>query len=318
VTGVPAASRRGFGAAVQIWWMGARPRTLGVGAIPVLIGAAASGHAKALPTAAALVVAIGLQAGANFANDYFDGVRGVDSAVRVGPRRLTAGGLMPPKAVLGAAAGCIVVAAAVGLWLAVATGLVWMLLAGAAALVAALLYTGGPRPYAATGVVADVAVFAFFGLMATAGSAAVQGAGVPGRTWWAAVGIGLAAVAVLAANNLRDLSTDAAAGRRTLAVRLGDRNAGLLYLALVVGAVLVPVAGVAAGRLPVVALAVVLVVPALVGPLRLVRRHAGDARGLTPLLPLTARFHLAVGILLAAAFFVADLVSGSPLARPLW
>ena len=316
--GVPAMSRRGPGGAVRIWWMGARPRTLGVGAVPVLIGAAASGHAKAIPTLGALVVAVGLQAGANFANDYFDGVRGVDSPARVGPRRLTASGLMPPKAVLGTAIACIGVAALVGVWLALASGLGWLLLAGAAALLAALLYTGGPRPYAATGVVADLAVFAFFGLMATAGTAAVQGAGVPGRAWWAAVAIGLAAVAVLAANNLRDLATDDEAGRRTLAVRLGDRNARLLYAALMVGAVLVPVVGVAAGRLPLVTLAAILAVPALVGPLRLVRRNVADAGGLAPLLPLTARFHLSVGGLLAASLLVADLVSGSALARPLW
>ncbi|MGD0832833.1 MAG: 1,4-dihydroxy-2-naphthoate octaprenyltransferase [Candidatus Dormibacteria bacterium] len=318
MTVVPAASRRGLGQAARIWWMGARPRTLGVGAVPVLIGAAASGHAKAFPTVAALIVAISLQAGANLANDYFDGVRGVDSPARVGPRRLTAGGLMPPGAVLGASLACLGVAAVIGVWLILASGLAWLLIAGAAALVAALLYTGGPRPYAATGVVADLAVFAFFGLMATVGSAAVQGAGVPERTWWAAVAIGLAAVAVLDANNLRDLDSDAAAGRHTLAVRLGDRRARRVYAALIVGTVVVPVAGVAAGRLPAVLLAVLLAIPVAVGPLRLVRRHSGDARGLAPLLPLTVRFHLFAGVLLAAALLLADLASGSPLAHPLW
>ncbi len=315
VTTVPATGRREFGAALRIWWMGARPRTLGVGTIPVLIGAAASGHAKALPTAAAMAVAAGLQAGANFANDYFDGVRGVDSPARVGPRRLTAGGLMPPRAVLGAAVTCIGIAALVGVWLALASGLGWLLLAGVVALVAAVLYTGGPRPYAATGLVADLAVFAFFGLMATAATAAVQGAGVPERAWWAAVAIGLAAVAVLDANNLRDIATDGAAGRRTLAVRLGERRAGLLYSALLAGSVLVPVAGVAAGRLPLLALGALLAVPTLVAPLRLVRGRAVAATGLAPLLPLTARFHLCVGVLLAAAFLVADLAhlaAGSP------
>ena len=240
MTATTLAGRRGPGETTRLWLAGARPRTLGVGAVPVLLGAAASGHPKALPTAAALVVAVGVQVGANLANDYFDGRRGVDTAARVGPRRLTASGLVRPGAVLAAALVCLAVAAAVGLWLVLASGQVWLVVAGAVALAAALLYTGGPRPYAATGVVADLAVFAFFGLMATVGTAAVQGSGIPARAWWAAVAIGLLAVAVLVANNLRDLATDRDAGRHTLVVRLGDGAARLFYAALLVAGVLVP------------------------------------------------------------------------------
>jgi len=308
VTATPLAGRRGPGEAARLWWAGARPRTLGVGAIPVLIGAAASGHPRAWPTAGALVVAVGLQVGANLANDYFDGRRGVDTAARVGPRRLTASGLVQPGAVLAAALTSMTVAAGIGLWLALASGLGWLVLAGALALVAALLYTGGPHPYAATGVLADLAVFVFFGLMATAGTAAVQGAGVPARAWWAAVAIGLVAVAVLVANNLRDLATDRDAGRHTLVVRLGDGPARRFYETLIVTGVLVPTVGVLFGQLPLLALASLLAVPALVRPLRVAGDGDLQGRGLVPLLPLTARLHLALGVLLAAALLAAALL----------
>jgi 1,4-dihydroxy-2-naphthoate octaprenyltransferase len=284
----------------------------------VLLGAAASGHPKALPAAAALVVAVGLQVGANLANDYFDGRRGVDTAARVGPRRLTASGLVRPGAVLAAALACLVVAAAIGLWLVLASGLGWLVLAGAAALVAALLYTGGPRPYAATGVLADLAVFAFFGLMATLGTAAVQGSGLPERAWWAAVAIGLLAVAVLVANNLRDLVTDRDAGRHTLVVRLGDGRARRFYEALIVAGVLVPTLGVLLGQVPLLALASLLAVPYLVSPLRVAGNLHLQGRGLVPLLPLTTRLHLALGGLLAAALLAAALLPHAVGMAHLW
>ncbi len=311
-------ARRGPGEAARLWLAGARPRTLGVGAVPVLLGAAASGHPKALPTAGALVVAVGVQVGANLANDYFDGRRGVDTAARVGPRRLTASGLVRPRAVLAAALACLAVAAAVGVWLALASGVLWLLVAGGIALAAALLYTGGPRPYAATGVVADLAVFAFFGLMATVGTAAVQGYGVPARAWWAAVAIGFLAVAVLVANNLRDLATDRDAGRHTLVVRLGDGRARTFYTALIVAGVLTPALGVLLGQLPLLTLVSLLVLPLLVSPLRISARRELEGRALVPLLPLTARMHAALGVLLAAALLVVAVASGSPLAHSLW
>jgi 1,4-dihydroxy-2-naphthoate octaprenyltransferase len=318
VTSATLAGRRGPGEAARLWLAGARPRTLGVGAVPVLLGAAASGHPKALPTAGALVVAVGVQVGANLANDYFDGRRGVDTGARVGPRRLTASGLVRPGAVLAAALGCMAVAAVAGVWLVLASGQLWLLVAGGIALVAALLYTGGPRPYAATGVVADLAVFAFFGLMATLGTAAVQGHGVPAAAWWAAVAIGFLAVAVLVANNLRDLATDRDAGRHTLVVRLGDRRARTFYAALIVAGVLTPDLGVLVGQLPLLALVSLLATPLLLSPLRISARRELEGRALVPLLPLTARLHAALGALLAAALLVVGLASGSPLARSLW
>jgi 1,4-dihydroxy-2-naphthoate octaprenyltransferase len=318
VTSTTLAGRRGPGEVARLWLAGARPRTLGVGAVPVLVGAVASLHPRALPTAGALLVAVAVQVGANLANDYFDGRRGVDTAARVGPRRLTASGLVRPGAVLAASLACLAVAAGVGLWLVLATGQVWLLIAGGIALAAALLYTGGPRPYAATGVVADLAVFAFFGLMATLGTAAVQGHGVPAGAWWAAAAVGFLAVAVLVANNLRDLATDRDAGRHTLVVRLGDRRARTFYVALIVAGVLTPDLGVLAGQLPLLALVSLLAAPALVSPLRISADRRREGRALVPLLPLTARLHLALGGLLAAALLVVVLAAGSPLARSLW
>ena len=308
MTSTTLAGRRGPGEAARLWLAGARPRTLGVGAVPVLLGAAASGHPEALPTAGALVVAVGVQVGANLANDYFDGRRGVDTASRVGPRRLTASGLVRPGAVLAAALACLAVAAVVGLWLVLATGQLWLLVAGGIALAAALLYTGGPRPYAATGVVADLAVFAFFGLMATLATAAVQGRGVPAAAWWAAVAIGFLAVAVLVANNLRDLATDRDAGRHTLVVRLGDGRARTFYAALLVAGVITPGLGVLLGQLPLLALVALLAVPLLVSPLHIAADHDREGRALVPLLPLTVRLHLALGGLLAAALLAAALL----------
>ena len=210
------------------------------------------------------------------------------------------------------------VAGAIGLWLALASGLGWLVVAGAAALAAALLYTGGPRPYAATGVLADLAVFAFFGLMATVGSAAVQGAGVPARAWWAAVAMGLLAVAVLVANNLRDLATDRDAGRHTLVVRLGDGPARRLYEALIVAGVIVPTLGVLLGQLPLLVLVSLLAIPSLVSPLRVAGSRDLQSRGLVPLLPLTVRLHLALGVLLAAALLAAALLPHAVGMAHLW
>ena len=307
MTSTTLAGRGGPGETARLWLAGARPRTLGVGAVPVLLGAAASRHPRALPTAAALVVAVAVQVGANLANDYFDGRRGVDTAARVGPRRLTASGLVRPGAVLAAALACLAVAAVVGVWLVLASGQLWLLVAGGIALAAALLYTGGPRPYAATGVVADLAVFAFFGLMATVGTTAVQGHGVPARAWWAAVAIGFLAVAVLVANNLRDLATDRDAGRHTLVVRLGDGRARIFYGALIFAGVLTPALGVAVGQLPLLALVSLLAGPLLLSPLHIASDRGREGRALVPLLPLAARLHAALGTLLAAALLASAL-----------
>ena len=220
---------------VRLWWRGARPRTLGIGLVPVAVGAAAAGHVEVWKLIAALVVAAGLQIGVNFANDYFDGVRGVDTAERLGPPRLTASGAVSPRSVLTAALVCLGLAAVSGLALALATSPVPILIVGALALGAALLYSGGPKPYAGLGL-GELMVFVFFGLVATCGSAYVMVETVPAAAWWGGTVLGLFAVAVLVANNLRDIPTDEAGGKRTLAVRLGDRRTRMLYRACIVGA----------------------------------------------------------------------------------
>jgi 1,4-dihydroxy-2-naphthoate polyprenyltransferase len=230
---------------VSAWVAGARPRTLGAGIVPVLVGTAAADRFLAWRFGAALLVAIGLQVGVNYLNDYFDGIRGVDTPERVGPERLVASGVASPVAVLIAALASIAVAGFAGLALALVTQPVLILFVGALALVAAFAYSGGPRPYAGLGL-GEVMVFVFFGLMATCGTAFVMAERVPAAAWWCGTALGFLAVAILVANNLRDIPTDAAAEKRTLAVRLGDRRTRTLYRACVVSAFATIVLGVVA------------------------------------------------------------------------
>ena len=230
---------------MSAWVAGARPRTLGAGIVPVLVGTAAAERFIAWRFGAALLVAIGLQVGVNYLNDYFDGIRGVDTPERVGPTRLVASGVASPVAVLIAALASIAVAGFAGLALALVTQPVLILFVGALALVAAFAYSGGPRPYAGLGL-GEVMVFVFFGLMATCGTAFVMAERVPAAAWWCGSALGFLAVAILVANNLRDISTDAAADKRTLAVRLGDRRTRTLYRACVVSAFATIVLGVVA------------------------------------------------------------------------
>ncbi len=223
------------------WVEGARPRTLPAAVSPVVVGtgaAAALGAADAVRALLCLLVALALQVGVNYANDYSDGVRGTDRA-RVGPLRLVGSGAASPAAVRAAAFGCFAAAAAGGLLLAALAAAWWLLLVGAASIAAAWTYTGGRRPYGYRAL-GEVGVFVFFGLVAVLGTTYVQA----GRVSWAAaagaVGVGAYACAILVANNLRDIPTDLAEGKRTLAVALGDGPsrrlwAGLLLLAHVLG-----------------------------------------------------------------------------------
>lgn len=229
----------------SVWFSGARPRTLGAGITPVVVGTAAAGNASLWRFFAALLVGLGLQVGVNFANDVHDGVRGVDTQARLGPPRLTSSGLASPRAVLTASLLAILVAGVAGLALAFATTL-WLVPIGAVAMVALWLYSGGPKPFAELGL-GEVMVFLFFGVMATAGTAFVQAETVSSAAWWSSAAMGFLAVAILVANNLRDIPTDAPAGKRTLAVRLGDRWTRLLYRACLVAAFVTVAAGVLLG-----------------------------------------------------------------------
>lgn len=218
---------------VKAWIAGARPRTLPAAVVPVAVGtAAAVGEAPivAWRAGAALVVALALQIGVNYANDYSDGVRGTDDDTRVGPMRLVGSGTKSPAAVKWAALASLGVAAVAGLALAVAVG--WeLLVVGALAIAAAWLYTGGPRPYGYAGF-GEAFVFVFFGLVATVGSAYVQTGEVLPLALVAAVPVGMWATALLVVNNLRDIPGDTAAGKRTLAVKIGDMRTRVLYTVL--------------------------------------------------------------------------------------
>lgn len=292
---------------LAVWVHGARPRTLAASVAPVVVGTASAGRASVWRTAAALAVGLGLQVGVNYANDYHDGVRGVDTERRLGPQRLTSSGMASPRAVLIAALISVAVAGLAGLALAVATT-PWLIAIGAAAMVALWLYSGGPWPYASLGL-GEVAVFLFFGLMATAGTAYAQAERVPAAAWWSAAAMGFLAVAVLEANNLRDIPTDEAAGKRTLAVRLGRRRTRVLFRALIVAAFATVAGGVAVGivagplGMSQWALLALAAWPLAIRPIEV----AGKADGpeLIPVLVGTALLQVAFGALLALGLWVA-------------
>ena len=223
-------------ATIAHWVEGARPRTLPAAVAPVLVGSGAAAFADRFvwwKAVLALLVALSLQVGVNFANDYSDGIRGTD-AERVGPLRLVGSGLASPGTVKGAAFGCFGVGAACGLVLAVTTAW-WLVLVGAVAIAAAWFYTGGSRPYGYRGL-GEVSVFVFFGLVAVVGTTFVQAQAVTAASLLGGVGIGALACAILVANNLRDIPTDRESGKRTLAVLLGDARSRRLYMVLVLTA----------------------------------------------------------------------------------
>jgi len=282
--------------AARNWIAGARPRTLPAAIVPVAVGsgvAAGYGHFIAWRAALALVVALALQVGVNYANDYSDGIRGTDEQ-RVGPVRLVAAALATPRQVLAAALASFVVAAAAGLVLAAVVSW-WLVALGAAAIGAAWFYTGGSRPYGYYAL-GEVSVFAFFGVGAVVGTAFVE----MGRATWlaaaASIPVGLLACALLIVNNLRDIPTDEISGKRTLAVVLGDQRTRALYA----GSVIVPfaVAAAMASAAP-LTLLTLLAVPLAIPPVRKVLAKAAG-RGLVAVLGQTGRLQLAFGLLLTA------------------
>ena len=221
-------------ATVTDWIEGARLRTLPAAAAPVIVGSAAAHHLggfDAVRASLALVVALALQVGVNYANDYSDGIRGTDDN-RKGPARLTGGGLAKPKTVLTAALGCFALAGVAGLALVALSGTWWLIVAGAAAVVAAWFYTGGKHPYAYMGIgLSELMVFVFFGLLACVGTAWTQVQVAPWWLWMCASALGLLSVALLMANNIRDIPTDRESGKMTAAVRLDDRTSRWVYAA---------------------------------------------------------------------------------------
>lgn len=282
-------------ATLDEWIAGARPRTLPAAAAPVLVGTGAAAQIDAAHlgrAALALGVALALQVGVNYANDYSDGVRGTD-ADRVGPVRLTAGGLARPRAVKWAAFAAFGVAALAGLALVALTGQWWLLAVGAACVAAAWYYTGGKRPYGYAGL-GEAGVFVFFGLVAVLGTTYTQAGRLPWFAWVGAVAVGLIACALLMVNNLRDVPTDALVGKRTLAVRIGERRARIAYAAMVI--LPIPLGLVCAFAAPWALLVMFLALPA--GLLAFTVLVGARGIALVPVLAGTGMYELGFGVLL--------------------
>ena len=281
--------------AARDWVAGARPRTLPAAVVPVVVGtavASADGSVIWWRSLYALIVALAIQIGTNYANDYSDGVRGTD-AERVGPVRLVAGGLASPHEVRTASFCAFGVAGVAGLVLALATT-PWLLVVGGACMAAGWFYTGGPRPYGYAGF-GEVFVFVFFGLVAVIGTAFLSLGHVTALAVVAAIPVGLLATALLVVNNLRDLNTDREAGKKTLAVRLGAQATRRFYASCVIGALAMVV--VIAFWRPAALLALLAVIPAL-PPLRRVLEGAAGRDLITALVG-TGTLQLAFGALLA-------------------
>ena len=285
----------------KLWLAGARPKTLGASVSPVLVGTAVAsryGDISWWRAAAALGVAVAMQVGVNYANDYSDGVKGVDTVARKGPVRLTASGLAAPAAVKRAAYLSLAIGGALGLVLALAVD--WRLaVVGGASILAAWLYSGGPKPYASAGF-GEVMVFLFFGLVATCGSAFVHLGRLPWLAVGAAIPMGLSAAAILLVNNLRDIPTDTGAGKRTLAVRMGAPATRRLYGACIVAA-LAAAPGLAL-KAP-GALLGLLAVPSAVAPVRIVSHPDSPPPALVRALIGTARFELILALLLTVGMW---------------
>jgi 1,4-dihydroxy-2-naphthoate polyprenyltransferase len=226
---------------LRLWLLAARPRTLPAAVAPVLVGTALAGSEdvfRALPFVAALIGSVFIQIGTNLSNDYSDARRGADTEDRLGPVRVTAGGLMPPRRVLIGTYVAFGLAVAAGAYLAVEAG--WQLfLVGGASILAGVLYTGGPRPYGYEGL-GELFVFLFFGIVAVAGSYFVQTEELRWEAFALGVPVGLLAAAILVVNNVRDIDTDRRAGKHTLAVKLGRERARALFAAMIAVSFLVP------------------------------------------------------------------------------
>jgi 1,4-dihydroxy-2-naphthoate octaprenyltransferase len=250
----------------------------------------------------ALLVAVSVQVAVNYANDYFDGVRGIDTVQRAGPRRAVASGLVSPPKMLAAVFVAIAVAALAGVVLAASVSW-WLLLIGLGSFIALLGYSGGPRPYASEGL-GEIFVFVFFGLVATAGSAYVQHRHIPASAWVGGVATGLLAVAILVVNNLRDVPTDAVAGKRTLAVRIGEVRTRWLFISLIAGGLVLAAVGVPLAAHSAWPVLVLLALPLAWAPVTAVK-DGGVGRALIPALGGTGRLELAVAVLLAVGLLLA-------------
>lgn len=277
------------------WVLAARPRTLPAALVPVFVGASLVRPASInwLNSVLCVVVALALQIGTNYANDFSDGVRGTDE-VRVGPFRLAASKLVAPSAVRSVALAWFLFAGFVGLWLASRTSW-WLLAVGFTAILAGWFYTGGPKPYGYYGF-GEVFVLIYFGFVATVGTSYVQHLSIPASSWWFGLATGAMACALLEANNLRDVDGDRAVGKKTLAARLGRRRAPWLYVVCV----LLSVVGIAVGG---EGLAAAVALALYIRPVRMAFSPR-SGRELLPLLQISAKSQLVVGAVLVVSFWV--------------
>ncbi|TML36801.1 MAG: 1,4-dihydroxy-2-naphthoate polyprenyltransferase [Actinobacteria bacterium] len=289
---------------LRLWLVAARPRTLPAAVAPVLVGTALAGTEDVFHGgrfACALVASVFIQVGTNLANDYSDARRGADTEDRLGPVRVTAGGLMPPQRVLVGTWVAFGIAVAAGAYLAAVAG--WgLLVVGAASIAAGVLYTGGPRPYGYEGL-GELFVFLFFGIVAVAGSYYVQTKALRWEAFALAVPIGLLAAAILVVNNVRDIDTDRRAGKLTLAVRLGRLRARRLYAAMLAVAFLCPIVTWAAGGLSYCLLFSLLAIPLAVPLVRTVGTRT-DGPSLNAALAGTGRLLAVFAVLLSVGILL--------------
>lgn len=289
---------------MRAWWLAIRPKTLTAAIAPVAVGAALAfrdGVFVPMPALAALAGALLIQIGTNLSNDVLDYRRGVDNETRLGPTRVVQAGLLRPDRVMTAAIGAFALAVLVGVYLVWVSG--WpILVVGVAAIISGVLYTAGPKPLAYVGL-ADLFVMLFFGLAAVAGTYYVQALTITTASLGYGVAVGALALAILNVNNLRDIDTDRAAGKRSMAVRLGPRMTRAYYAVCVAAAFAVPALVVQDGRYLLTSLIVLLALPLAVPPLRQV---VGGATGkdLNPVLGQTAKLQAAhAGLIVAGLLF---------------
>ncbi|MGH2348800.1 MAG: 1,4-dihydroxy-2-naphthoate octaprenyltransferase [bacterium] len=294
-------------APLAVWLRAVRPFSFTASATPVVVGSAAAfaaGQFHAGLFLAALIASVAIHAGANLANDYYDHVRGVDTAESVGPSGVIQQGILSARTVLAGALVAFAVGGALGLWLIAARG--WPILAvGVASILAGYAYTGGPVPLGYVGL-GDAVVFVFMGLTTVMGAYYVQTGTITATAGWAAIPIAALVTAILVVNNIRDLEPDRRGGKRTLATFIGRRASTMEYLLLLYAAYGAVVLGVIMGVLPVEALVVLTTIPLAIRVWTVVRDEAepraltrGGLRG-------TALLHLAMGLLLALAFLVSS------------
>lgn len=288
---------------LRAWLLAARPQTLPAAVAPVVVGSAAAfaaGSFHWLPFLAALVGALLIQIGTNLANDYFDFRKGADTAERLGPVRVTQAGLLAPETVRTGMIITFGAAALIGVYLIIVGG--WpILVIGVLSIAAGVLYTGGPWPLGYHGL-GDLFTFIFFGIVAVTATAYLHVGAVPPLAWAASIPVAMLVTAIIVVNNLRDIATDRAAGKRTLAVIIGARAARAEYALLVIGAFLAPPLLWLSGLTGPWVMLAWLSAPLAIAPIRIML--TGEGRALNPALKGTARLHLAFGLLLALGMIV--------------